>query len=203
MLVLFAGRAVAQETDDPFPPLDTTHAIIVRVTDFARIPDVGGQPARMMLLVDEPGTHRLFINDMRGPIYSVSYDGKTVTPYVDVDNPRWNVQVQSGGRERGVQSFAFHPQFAQAGTPGYGRFYTWADVRDINQPVDFKPSGGNAPATPPCTNGVRRTPLPSPMMVLRRGSSSGSSSPSPTTTAACSRSTRSRERASPISVCST
>jgi len=34
------------------------------------------------------------------------------------------VPVQSMGRERGFQSFAFHPQFAQAGTPGYGRFYT-------------------------------------------------------------------------------
>ena len=31
----------------------------------------------MMLLVDEPGTRRLFVNDMRGPLYSVSYDGKT------------------------------------------------------------------------------------------------------------------------------
>ena len=48
-----------------------------------------------MRLVDEPGTGRMFVNDMRGPIYSVSYDGRTVTEYVDIDDPRWEVAVQS------------------------------------------------------------------------------------------------------------
>jgi len=32
----------------------------------------------MMLLVDEPGTRRLFLHTMRGMIYSISYDGRTV-----------------------------------------------------------------------------------------------------------------------------
>jgi hypothetical protein len=128
----------------PLAPIDTvTGAIVVNVADFASIPDIGGSAARMMLMVDEPGTRRYFVNDMRGPIYSVSYDGKTVTPYVDVNDSTWLVQVQSQGRERGVQSFAFHPQFAQAGTPGYGKFYTWADSRINNAPADFKPLGGN------------------------------------------------------------
>ena len=72
----------------------------------------------MMLLVDEPGTRRLFVNDMRGPLYSVSYDGKTVTPYLDINAPKWGVGVQSQGRERGFQSFAFHPQFSQRGHAG-------------------------------------------------------------------------------------
>lgn len=133
----------AQPTTRPLPPIDTvTGAIVVNVADFATIPDMAGIAARMMLLIDEPGTRRLFVNDMRGPIYSVSYDGRTVTPYIDINDTTWGVQVQSTGRERGMQSFAFHPQFGQSGTPGYGKFYTWTDVRTNDREPDFRPGGG-------------------------------------------------------------
>jgi hypothetical protein len=114
----------------------------VNLTEFATIPDVGGEPARMMLLVNEPGTRRLFVNDMRGPLYSVSYDGKTVVKYLDINAQNWSVSVQSQGRERGFQSFAFHPQFNQAGTRGYGKFYTYTDSSNMEPKPDFVPAGG-------------------------------------------------------------
>ena len=79
----------------PIPPPDG--AITVNFVEFASIPDISGEAARMMLLVDEPGTRRLFVNDMRGPLYSVSYDGKTVTRYLDINAPDWGVSVQSQG----------------------------------------------------------------------------------------------------------
>ena len=50
----------------------------------------------MMLLVDEPGTRRLFVNDMRGPLYTVSYDGKAVALYVDINAPEVGRQRQLG-----------------------------------------------------------------------------------------------------------
>ena len=91
--------------------------IKVNVVEFASLPDVAGEAQRMMVLVDEPGTRRMFVNGMRGQLFSVSYDGKTVTPYLDLNDPKWGNPVQFNGSERGFQSFAFHPQFAQAGTP--------------------------------------------------------------------------------------
>ena len=135
--------ACAQMTDDPFPsPIASTEDIIrVSFTEFASIPDIEGEPARVMILVDEPGTRRMFVNDMRGPLYGVSYDGRTVTEYVDINDPNWEVAVQSGSRERGFQSFAFHPQFGQADTNGYGKFYTWTDSRNTEPAPDFRPSG--------------------------------------------------------------
>ena len=39
---------------------------------------------------------------MRGPIYTVSYDGRTVRPWLDLSDPRWGLSVLSTGRERGV-----------------------------------------------------------------------------------------------------
>jgi len=141
--LLVAAPARAQKADDPFPtPIPATEGVIrVNVTEFASIPDVAGEPARMMLLVNEPGTRRLFVNDMRGLLYSVSYDGKTVTPYVDINAASWGVPVQAMGRERGFQSFAFHPQFGQPGTGGFGKFYTWLDTSNMTPPPDFTHTG--------------------------------------------------------------
>ena len=142
------GQAVVSlpvgQTDDPFPePIPAAEgAIRVNVAEFASLPDIGGVAARMMHLVNEPGSRCLFVNDMRGPLYNVSYDGKTVTPYLDINALKWEIPVQSMGRERGFQSFAFHPQFAQAGTPGYGKFYTYTDTSNMMPPPDFPPAPG-------------------------------------------------------------
>ena len=144
VMLLTASCAFAQAID-PFPqPINTTDGVIrVNIAEFASIPDMAGEPARMMLLVNEPGTRRLFVNDMRGPLYSVSYDGRTVTRYLDINAAAWGISVQSQGRERGFQSFAFHPQFDQAGTRGYGKFYTYTDSSNMQPKPDFLPAGGD------------------------------------------------------------
>jgi len=142
-LLASAACAFAQE---PFPqPINTTDGVVrVNIRDFASIPDINGEAARMMLLMNEPGTRRLFVNDMRGPIYSVSYDGMTVTKYIDINAENWGVKVQSQGRERGFQSFTIHPQFGQAGTRGYGKFYTHTDSSNMVPKPDYLPQGQNS-----------------------------------------------------------
>ena len=142
LLLTSVTLAQAQRTtNNPFPQAiaATEGVITVRFVEFATVPDIAGeaQPARMMLLVDEPGTRRMFVNDMRGPIYSVSYDGKTVTPYVDINAPAWGVRINSQGSERGFQSFAFHPNFGRPGAPGFGKFYTLTDTANIEPTADF------------------------------------------------------------------
>ena len=145
LIAFLAGAAlVAQSATDPFPrPIPPSDGVIrVRFVEFATIPDVGGEAPRMMLLVDEPGSGRLFVNDMRGPLFTVSYDGRSVTPYLDISAERWGVAVQSSGRERGFQSFAIHPQFNRPGTPGFGKLYTWTDTGNTAPQPDFRPNGG-------------------------------------------------------------
>ena len=141
--LLMSSPAPAQKADDPFPaPIAADDGVIrVNIAEFASIPDVEGQPARMMLLVDEPGTRRLFVNDMRGLLYSASYDGRTVTKYLDIGAASWNVPVQSMGNERGFQSFAFHPQFNQSGARGFGKFYTYLDTTNMMPAPDFNTPG--------------------------------------------------------------
>ena len=127
------------QTNEPFPqPIARYRGRdTVTLREFASLPDIDGVAARMMTLVEEPATKRLFVSDMRGPLYALSADGKTVTPYLDTNDPKWGVPVQSQGRERGVQSIVLHPQFAQSGTPGFGKLYTFADTSNQAPAPDF------------------------------------------------------------------
>jgi hypothetical protein len=126
---------------DPFPPLRTDNPIVLQIADFARLPDIAGRAARMMHMVSEPGTARLFVSDMNGHLYAISRDGRSVGEYLDLPDPRWNVELERRGREQGLQNFAFHPQFGQQGTPGYGKFYTYADSHNVAHKADFVPLG--------------------------------------------------------------
>jgi Glucose / Sorbosone dehydrogenase len=142
--VLVVLPTFAQAPNDPFPkPIPATEGVIkVNFVEFTSLPDLGGQqPSRPMLLVDEPGTGRMFVNDMRGPLYTVSHDGKAVALYLDINASNWGVNVNSMGNERGFQSFAFHPQFGRSGTPGYGKFYTYTDTANTSVAGDFKSLG--------------------------------------------------------------
>ena len=143
--LLTVSISFAQSTTDPFPnPIPATDRVIsVRFSEFATIPDFNGAAPRLMTMVNEPGTRRFFVSDMNGKVYSISTDGKTVNPYLDLTAPEWKVAVQAMGSERGLQSFAFHPQFNQAGTRGFGKFYTYFDTSNTSSPADFKPLGGN------------------------------------------------------------
>jgi Glucose / Sorbosone dehydrogenase len=146
LAVLLASHAgLAQKTDDPFPnPIPVADGVItVRFAEFASIPNFGEMAPRIMTMLNEPSTSRLFASDMFGKLYSVSDDGKNVGLYLDLTAPAWKLSVQSNFSERGFQSFAFHPQFNQAGARGFGKFYTVLDTSNTTVPADFKPNGGS------------------------------------------------------------
>lgn len=143
---LMATPAAAQLTNDPLPPVPTSEGVIVvGLRDFAELPAVDGRPARPMRLTDEPGTRRMFVSDMWGLVHAIGYDGR-LNPYLDVRDERWGVSLSRPEpapiMELGIQSLAFHPQFAAAGTPGYGKLYTWLDTSDKAPAPDFVPGGG-------------------------------------------------------------
>jgi hypothetical protein len=129
-------------TRDPFPvPIPViAGAIKVNFIEFAKLPDVGVNAARPMLMSYEPGTKRMFVNDMHGALYTVSMDGKAVTPYFDHQDSRWSIPVQFQNFERGFQSFAFHPDFNRRGAPGYGKIYTYVDTSNVTPTPDWTPT---------------------------------------------------------------
>lgn len=146
LTVLLTAPAYAQTTNNPYPtPIESSAGVVaVKFMEFATIPDINGEAPRMMHMIDEPGTKRLFVATMQGPIFSVSYDGKAVTEYLNVNASQWNQPVQASFSERGVQSIAFHPQFNQRGARGYGKFYTYHDTTNMTPAADFThPASGH------------------------------------------------------------
>ena len=118
--------------------------IRVRFAEFASIPDIGGEAARMMLLVDEPGTRRLFVNDMRGPLYTVSYDGRTVTQYLDINahavGRRACSRMGASAASRASPSIRSSASRAPPGSASSTR----GPTRTNTAPTpDFVPGGGN------------------------------------------------------------
>ncbi|OGT74772.1 MAG: hypothetical protein A3H44_09735 [Gammaproteobacteria bacterium RIFCSPLOWO2_02_FULL_57_10] len=142
-LIAVSGHS-QQLSTDPFPPIEANVDVIaVNYVDFATIPNDDGQYApRLMHMVTESGTQRLYVSNMIGILYGMGYDGQGVTPYLDLREEKWGVRVMSAGNERGLQSFVFHPQFGETGTPGYGKFYTYVDSSNTDPEPDYV-SGGD------------------------------------------------------------
>lgn len=94
----------------------------VGIRDFAVLPSTGGGTVRVNTMTTDP-LGRLFANDQRGPLFSLSDDGSTVTNYLDLSTYPGMFLTNSSG-EQGFQSFAFHPDFADDTADGFGKFYT-------------------------------------------------------------------------------
>lgn len=114
------------------PPGD----LVLDLQPFATLPNSGNdQPARASVLTSTPDG-RIFVNDQRGLLYTVSADGTIVTLYLDLAAL---TPLLSDNGERGFHGFAFHPEFNTPGTRGYGKFYTLASQRDTDVPATFTP----------------------------------------------------------------
>ncbi len=140
MSILISSAAMAQQSNNPFTnPIEAdSDIILVNYQEFATLPAIDGEQARMMQLIPEPGNNRrIWVNDQRGQIYTIPYEGGEVREYIDVDD--YGVQVSDGNREQGMQSFALHPDFNRPGTPGYGKFYTWTDSTNTRPQADYVP----------------------------------------------------------------
>jgi glucose/arabinose dehydrogenase len=95
--------------------------------DFIHIPASSDTPplARINFLDHAgDGSGRLFVSDMRGKIYIIRNGALVPTPFLDVAAVRAPYFYASADGERGLISFAFHPNFSKRGSPGYGKFYT-------------------------------------------------------------------------------
>ena len=115
-------------------------SLIVDLQNFATLPETASQPARVNVLRSAPDG-RVFVNDQRGILYTVSADGATVTPYLNLAS---YVPLLQDNGERGFQSFAFHPDFGNPGTAGYGKFYTMASQSDTTATATFTPGVAGA-----------------------------------------------------------
>ena len=136
--LLCASQIASAQSRDPFAAAieATDDVIVVAIEEFASLPGVGDLPAQMKTATVEPGSGRLLVSDMSGIIYRIDENG-AASPYLDMTEARWAIALDASWREQGLQSFAMHPQFAERGSPGFGKFYTWFDSSNTAVAADF------------------------------------------------------------------
>ena len=109
--------------------------------------------ARMSVMTTDPNG-RLFVNDQQGSLYLIDRNAaddrasRNVIEYLDFANSTLYPSIQlRPGNEPGFQSFTFHPDFANLGTSGFGKFYTMHSSdnnADPALPPDFVTGANNA-----------------------------------------------------------
>lgn len=116
-------RNVALDPNDPLPPI-RSGGIGVGLVDPIQLPTSGvGAVNRIQQLVTaDDGSGRFYSVDTRGEILVIQDGRVSATPFLDL------TAFASGfaeiGAEAGLRSVAFHPDFLNEGTAGFGRVYT-------------------------------------------------------------------------------
>jgi glucose/arabinose dehydrogenase len=130
-------------TAGPIPETISKTGLSVIVRDFVQMPSTGSSPhARINFLREEPGgADRLFVNDLRGYLYTVDKASQAVTTYIDFAATFPSLKT-SPGLASGHVTFEFHPEFATN-----GKFYT-VHSEDLHTSA----SGETAVIVPPLGN---------------------------------------------------
>ncbi len=122
---------------DPNNPIAATidpGDIDVNITTVAT-----GLKSPSLVLNANDGSGRVFVADQTGLVYLVVNGVLQGTPFMDLTS--YLAGDLFGNNERGLSGMAFHPDFANVGTDGYGKIYTMFDENDGDlsdePPADF------------------------------------------------------------------
>ncbi len=148
LLVVHLVSAPASWAQTPAP---IQQGIQVGIVDVLQVPlSSPVKPlARLNLLYHAgDGSGRLFVNDMRGRIFVIVNGQLLPQPFLDVAQVLGAAFLDDGTTlspatvsfEMGLGSFAFHPDFARQGRPGFGCFYTVTSETKSSGPADFHSS---------------------------------------------------------------
>ena len=153
VLLVSCGRSETEESKTNAPAPAATIAkdgsaskaegFAAVVRDVVRIPaGENNQPAQINYLHHAgDGSGRIFINDMRGRIYILQDDKLVPEPFLDMTVVRGKAFIDRRPLEQGLSSFAFHPDFAKPGKPGFRKFYTSSTETPESGVADFRSPG--------------------------------------------------------------
>jgi hypothetical protein len=118
-----AMKVAAQPTSDPIAGSAPVAPWVLELEDVVQIPDSSGAAPRLETLVGNSTTALAYVIDQRGKVYA--FDPEAANPlaslFLDLGTAVGDLQIAN---ESGVRSLAFHPDFDEAGSPGYRKMYT-------------------------------------------------------------------------------
>ena len=150
LIAFAAGISAQQALDDPVPEPIRKGDTMVALEDFVRAPRsvdparpsaTNAAYARIQYLLPVPDGRRLAFNDTRGILYLTDIDGSPPSVYLDLRRRQVGFSNAAFPNEAGFLGFAFHPEFAVRGKPGYGKFYTAFSATPGSGVADYEDSG--------------------------------------------------------------
>lgn len=147
----FGQQALA----DPIPEAIAKGDLLLRAVPFVRAPRTfdavrpGGTNrayARIQYLLPVPTAsggerRRLAFNDVRGVLYLTDATGGAPSVYLDLRRENLGFSNANFPNEAGFLGFAFHPEFAEPGAPGYGKLYTAFSATTASGVADYAAGG--------------------------------------------------------------
>ena len=144
-----------RELADPVPSAIAKSETIVAAVPFLQAPRTFDPPsqrptggaredphARIQYLQPVPdGGGRLAFNDTRGLLWVTDRAGGPPSLYLDLRRRRPDFLNTIPLRDNGFMGFAFHPDFAHRGRPGYGRLYTAFTAKPRSGGADHRIEG--------------------------------------------------------------
>lgn len=131
---IYAAENGPAPLDDPIPEKILKGSITVTAEEFVRVPrttdsskisNTNDAYARIQYMLPIPdGSGRLVINDLRGVLYITDERASAPTVFLDLREQNIGFDDSMFPNETGLAGFAFHPEFAARGRPGYGKLYT-------------------------------------------------------------------------------
>jgi glucose/arabinose dehydrogenase len=146
--ILFACAAAMLQACGDGGSSSASMKFAVVLEDVVQIPASSDSPPRArinFLFHAGDGSHRLFVNDMTGKIYVIRDGHLLPEPFLDMAIARKGSFTSTDLFEQGLNTFAFHPDFARSSRPGSGKFYTFSTETPQSGVPDFPtpdPAGG-------------------------------------------------------------
>lgn len=143
----FAAESLPEPIGDPIPERIEKGEIVVIAQEFLRLPQTldssavrqtNDAYARLQYMYPIPdGSGRLVVNELRGVLYIFDEAANTLDAFLDLRDAGVGFDDSMFPNETGLAGFAFHPQFAQQGRPGYGKFYTAFSASSDSGEADY------------------------------------------------------------------
>ena len=141
------AEAQVEALPDPIPEPIRKGDLVVAATEFVRAPRTEESVldsitnlahARIQYLTPiGDGSGRLVLNDLRGVLYITDENGMAPVTYMDIRTLDVAFDDSMFPNETGLVGVAFHPQFAEAGAPGFGKFYTAYSATSDSGDADY------------------------------------------------------------------
>jgi glucose/arabinose dehydrogenase len=148
--ILWACAASILQACGDGAPSSASMKFAVVLEDVVKIPASSETPPRArinFLFHAADGSNRLFVNDMAGKIHVIKDGHLLPEPFLDMAIARRGSFTSTDLFEQGLNTFAFHPDFATSKRPGSGKFYTFSTETPQSGVPDFPspdPAGGVA-----------------------------------------------------------